>query len=282
ILVPRGDLEASGASDVECFAIGSDVFLAVGRYFDAAAFSHHTSSMMFQWDGAAFLPFQAGSDVFATAGCRAARHMVLDGVAHLLLLNEQGDASPLLAWSGAAFARVQAADCETRRSGLEGECSVLFRWSLGEFVALSRAELLFTDTGVGQALQTCGRNSALSRAERLFTDTGAGQALQTWSPQDVIALDAPFSPDDQGLDGVLLLFANYFTPPLTHPSAYTPLAATTVVLKAFERHISNAMRAPTAVAVSLDGAHVYVAAEHSASIAVFARDPISEGFRVEG
>lgn len=64
-------------------------------------------------------------------------------------------------------------------------------------------------------------------------------------------------------------------PALTHPSAYTPLAATTVVLKAFERHISNAMRAPTAVAVSLDGAHVYVAAEHSASIAVFARDPIS-------
>eukprot|EP00961_Rhodomonas_salina_P025877 349676-Rhodomonas_salina.1 len=148
------------------------------------------------------------------------------------------------------LAVAQGGDCLTQRTGQTGRCSMVFRWIGDTFQGITDSETSLAITSGGQALTS----SAPQDVE--FFETGAGDG----SVGLVFAFFATTEIGDADLDGLYGERSEAVGSPL---------------YLSFLRNFSDVLRGSRAIAVSHDGAHVYVAAELSRSIAVFDRDSSS-------
>ncbi|MFF1451164.1 hypothetical protein ACFVYF_23965 [Streptomyces sp. NPDC058274] len=172
---PWGALPAPGGEDAEFFTIGDRAFLAVASIRSGAGpYDFTVASMVHEWDGARFVPFQA-FDAFAA---KQWRHFTVDG-RHFLAL-AQGVAVPetaglnrpsvIYVWDGTRFTHFQDIPSQWaynwRAFTVGGHTmlahadhagpSVLYRWDGGRFVAhqelasaRGRAFATFDDPGGG-------------------------------------------------------------------------------------------------------------------------------------
>ncbi|WP_210583260.1 hypothetical protein [Streptomyces sp. GESEQ-35] len=148
-----GTLAAPGGEDAEFFTIGDRAFLAVASIRTGAGpYDYTIPSLLFEWDGARFLPFQA-FDAFAA---KQWRHFTVEGRHFLALaqgvalphLAEQNRPSAIYAWDGRRFAHFQDIPSQWAYNWHAFEAgghtllahadhvgpSVLYRWEGGRFV----------------------------------------------------------------------------------------------------------------------------------------------------
>ncbi|MEV6171423.1 hypothetical protein AB0L99_24735 [Streptomyces sp. NPDC051954] len=150
---PWGSLAAPGGEDAEFFTIGDRAFLAVASIRTGAGpYDYTIPSVVFEWDGAQFVPFQA-FDAFAA---KQWRHFTVEGRHFLALaqgvalphLAKQNRPSAIYAWDGTRFAHFQDIPSQWAYNWHAFEAgghtllahadhvgpSVLYRWEGGRFV----------------------------------------------------------------------------------------------------------------------------------------------------
>ena len=109
---PWGSLEAPGGEDAESFTIGDRDFLAVASIRTGAGpYDYTVPSMVFEWDGTRFVPFQT----FDSFAAKQWRYFTVDGRHFLALAQgvalpqhaEQNRPSVIYVWNGTRFAHFQ-------------------------------------------------------------------------------------------------------------------------------------------------------------------------------
>ena len=102
-------ITTNGAIDWESFIIGDDIYLAVANYYGSGSTSHNVDSVIYKWDGSAFIEFQS----IPTHGARDWASFTIDGTPYLALANEYDGVSynidsKIFRWNGSQFVEFQS------------------------------------------------------------------------------------------------------------------------------------------------------------------------------
>ena len=278
-------IPTQGATSSQCFGLNGSTYLGISQFFDRDTFSHSVDSVLFRWNGTKFQPYQT----FPGMGARDFQFFDLDSEYFFVsIAYEMVDYTAIYAWNSdsalfeeyqrlptnhatsSTFFQVngttmlgvaQLSDCKTVQSSIvvqPGEgCSFLYRWDGTNFIGIPDERTSLMHSAGGQALPARADVSHLLHSDPgLQIDEIHRFVLTVGAFENVIEVQR-----DCIVDHVELF--------CMHKTRLVKME----LWHSEWHHLDQVLMGPSALAVGVDNAFLYVVCHVSRSVPVFSIDP---------
>ena len=279
-LVYRDIIQTKSATSAQCFAWSGSTYLGITQFFNSDTHSHDIESLLMKWDGARFKDFQT----FPTTGAREFKFFKVGTTALLSITCEMTDYTGIYMWnetfsrfvehqrlittratssdffmvkSVALLGVSQSTNCKSMQTGIENTrvCSFLYRWNGTKFTDYPGAKTYLSDTTGGQPLP------ASFSYGMLHVDLGQPQIGDSLNPRFVLAMG--------GFESRMEVQTTCLVDYVERSCMKKTRNVVMPLYMSDWEPLDGVLQGPSALAVSPNAVHLYVAARESGLISIF-------------